>query len=84
MNRTHRLVAVAAASLALLTSACGALDEGGGSGAEEAPDDATTVRIGYLHTIAVDDKLWLGQVEGQWADAGLDIKATAFDTGELF
>ena len=30
------------------------------SGAE----DGTTVKVGYLHTIAVDDKLWLGQVDG--------------------
>ncbi len=29
----------------------------------------------------MDDKLWLGQAEGQWADAGLDLKTTAFDTG---
>jgi NitT/TauT family transport system substrate-binding protein len=37
--------------------------------------------VGYLHTIAVDDKLWLGQVEGQFAKAGLDIKPTEFATG---
>ena len=42
---------------------------------------AKVVKVGYLHTIAVDDKLWLGQAEGQWADAWLDIKTTQFDTG---
>ena len=47
----------------------------------KAKEGATEVKVGYLHTIAVDDKLWLGQSEGQWADAGLDIKTTQFDTG---
>ena len=71
------------AVLALALAACGALDEGGGDkeGVAQAKDDATEVKVGYLHTIAVDDKLWLGQAEGQWADAGLDLKTTAFDTG---
>lgn len=79
----RRLLGTAlAAVLVLLLAACGALDEGGDSKAvAKAGSGATTVKVGYLHTIAVDDKLWLGQVEGQWADAGLDIKATQFDTG---
>ena len=47
----------------------------------KAKSGATTVKVGYLHTIAVDDKLWLGQAEGQWAKAGLNLKTTAFDTG---
>jgi len=68
--------------LALVLSACGALDEGGDTKNVAAPkDDAIVVKVGFLHTIAVDDKLWLGQVEGQWADAGLDIKTTRFETG---
>ena len=50
-------------------------------GVAKAKEGATEVKVGYLHTIAVDDKLWLGQAEGQWADAGLDLKTTAFDTG---
>lgn len=78
MRALGRAVAVTV-SLALLT-ACGALDEGGGSTAE-APEGATTVRVGYLHTIAVDDKLWLGLAEGYFADEGLDVQATQFDTG---
>ncbi|UUZ58411.1 ABC transporter substrate-binding protein [Nocardioides sp. B-3] len=46
-----------------------------------AGDDATTVKVGYLHTIAVDDKLWLGQIDGQWADHDLNIETTEFATG---
>jgi NitT/TauT family transport system substrate-binding protein len=70
-----------AAGLALtLVTACGALDEGGDS-ASGAGDDSTPVKVGYLHTIAVDDKLWLGQIEGQWADHDLDIETTEFATG---
>jgi NitT/TauT family transport system substrate-binding protein len=69
-----------AVGLALtLVSACGALDEGADAGSES--DGGTPVRVGYLHTIAVDDKLWLGQIEGQWADHGLDLETTEFATG---
>ncbi len=69
--------------LALALAACGALDEGSGNDKDvaKAKAGAKVVKVGYLHTIAVDDKLWLGQAEGQWADAGLDLKTTAFDTG---
>ena len=84
MTALRRLLgSVLVAVLALALAACGALDEGGGDkeGVAKAKDDATEVKVGYLHTIAVDDKLWLGQAEGQWADAGLDLKTTAFDTG---
>ena len=80
IRRLRVLTTGLAAGLALtLVSACGALDEGGetDSGAE----GGTTVKVGYLHTIAVDDKLWLGQVDGQWADDGLDLEVTEFDTG---
>ena len=67
---------------AALLTACGALDEDGGdSGGAAAPEGATTVRVGYLHTIAVDDKLHLGIEEGYFADEGIDIEATQFDTG---
>jgi NitT/TauT family transport system substrate-binding protein len=83
MTSLRRLIGTALiAVLALVMAACGALDEGGDDkGVAKAKADAKEVKIGYLHTIAVDDKLWLGQVEGQWADAGLDVKATQFDTG---
>lgn len=83
MTSLRRLIGTALmAVLVLVLAACGALDEGSNDdNAVKAKSDATEVRIGYLHTIAVDDKLWLGQAEGQWADAGLDVKTTQFDTG---
>lgn len=74
------LRAVAAVLAVSLVTACGALDEGGESDSG-AGSDATTVKVGYLHTIAVDDKLWLGQIDGQWADHDLDIETTEFATG---
>lgn len=74
------LRAVAAVLALSLVTACGALDEGGDSGSD-AGEDATTVKVGYLHTIAVDDKLWLGQIDGQWADHDLNLETTEFATG---
>ncbi len=83
MKSPRRLIRTAlVAFLVLVLAACGALDEGGDNkDVAKAEKGATEVKVGYLHTIAVDDKLWLGQVEGQWADAGLDVKATEFATG---
>ena len=83
MTSPRRLIQTAlVAFLVLVLAACGALDEGGDNkDVAKAEKGATEVKVGYLHTIAVDDKLWLGQVEGQWADAGLDVKATEFATG---
>jgi len=83
MTSLRRLIRTAlVAFLVLVLAACGALDEGGDNkDVAKAEEGATEVKVGYLHTIAVDDKLWLGQVEGQWADAGLDVKATEFATG---
>lgn len=83
MTSLRRLIGTALVVVfVLVLTACGALDEGGDNkDVAEAKDDATVVKVGFLHTIAVDDKLWLGQAEGQWADAGLDVKTTQFDTG---
>jgi len=75
MKRT--LVALAAATLAL--AGCGALDETPDT--KDAPAGSTVVKVGYLHTIAVDDKLHYGLQHGQFADEDLDIQATQFDTG---
>jgi NitT/TauT family transport system substrate-binding protein len=68
---------IAASSLAL--AGCGALDETPDAGG--APEDATTIKVGYLHTIAVDDKLHYGLEKGYYADEGLNVQATEFDTG---
>jgi NitT/TauT family transport system substrate-binding protein len=83
MTSLRRLIGTAlVAVLAVVLAACGALDEGGDNkDAVKAKSGAKEVKVGYLHTIAVDDKLWLGQAEGQWADAGLKIEPKPFDTG---
>lgn len=76
MKRT--LIALtAAATLAL--AGCGALDEN--PDAKDAPAGANAVKVGYLHTIAVDDKLHYGLDKGYFADEDLALKATQFDTG---
>ncbi len=45
----------------------------------------TKVRVGYLHTPAVDGQIWIGQQSGAWAKHGLDLELVQFTTGlELF
>jgi len=43
------------------------------------------LRVGYLHTPAVDGQIWIGQQSGTWAKHGLDLELVQFTTGlELF
>jgi NitT/TauT family transport system substrate-binding protein len=43
------------------------------------------VRVGYLHTLAVDGQIWLGQDLGFWKDQGLELDLIRFQTGiQLF
>jgi len=43
------------------------------------------LRVGYLHTPAVDGQIWLGQQWGSWAKHGLELQLVPFTTGlELF
>lgn len=45
----------------------------------------TRLRVGYLHTPAVDGQIWLGQQSGAWTKRGLDLELIPFTTGlELF
>ena len=45
----------------------------------------TKLRVGYLHTPAVDGQIWLGQQSGAWTKHGLDLELIQFTTGlELF
>ena len=45
----------------------------------------TKIRIGYLHTLAVDGQIWLADHLGAWAKNGLDPQFKEFKTGiELF
>lgn len=76
MKRTVAAV-VAASTIAL--AGCGALDET--PDAEDASAGSNVVKVGYLHTIAVDDKLHYGLEEGYFAEEDLDLQATQFDTG---
>lgn len=42
---------------------------------------ATTIRVGYLHTLAVDGQMWLADSMGSWKREGIEIQLTRFDTG---
>ena len=46
---------------------------------------ATKIRVGYLHTLAVDGQMWLADHLGAWKKNGLDPEFRQFTTGlELF
>lgn len=46
---------------------------------------STKVRVGYLHTLAVDGQLWLADHMNTWRDQGLEMEFIQFTTGlELF
>ena len=65
--------------LALAAGGC-ALEDGGepsGTGS----DGLKVVKVGYLHTVAVDAHLWLGQVNGTFEKHGLKLQPVKFDTG---
>lgn len=43
------------------------------------------VKVGYLHTLAVDGQIWTGMARGSFAKEGVDLDLTQFTTGlELF
>jgi NitT/TauT family transport system substrate-binding protein len=45
----------------------------------------TKIRVGYLHTLAVDGQMWLAQHLGAWQKNGLEPEFRQFTTGlELF
>ncbi|RZI97664.1 MAG: transporter substrate-binding domain-containing protein [Variovorax sp.] len=45
----------------------------------------TKVKVGYLHTPAVDGQIWLGQQMGSFTKQGLELELVQFTTGlELF
>ncbi|WPH17973.1 ABC transporter substrate-binding protein [Variovorax paradoxus] len=45
----------------------------------------TKVKVGYLHTPAVDGHIWIGQERGAFAKQGLELEMIQFTTGlELF
>jgi NitT/TauT family transport system substrate-binding protein len=45
----------------------------------------TKLRVGYLHTVAVDGQIWTGMDKGFFAKQGLDLEMRLFNTGlEIF
>lgn len=45
----------------------------------------TKVRVGYLHTVAVDGQIWTGMDRGSFERQGLDLELRQFNTGlEIF
>lgn len=45
----------------------------------------TKVRVGYLHTVAVDGQIWTGMDSGSFEKQGLDLELRQFNTGlEIF
>ncbi len=45
----------------------------------------TKVKVGYLHTLAVDGQMWLAELQGLWKQHGLDMEFIQFQTGlEVF
>jgi NitT/TauT family transport system substrate-binding protein len=45
----------------------------------------TKVRVGYLHTLAVDGQIWTGMDRGTFDKQGLDLELRQFNTGlEIF
>ena len=57
----------------------------GGIAAVAVAQPRTKLRVGYLHTPAVDGQIWLGQQSGVWSKRGLDLELIQFTTGlELF
>ena len=45
----------------------------------------TKVRVGYLHTVAVDGQIWTGVDRGSFAKQGLELELRLFNTGlEIF
>lgn len=54
-------------------------------GAPAIAQSTTKVRLGYLHTLAVDGQIWLGQDRGDFARNGVEFEMRQFTTGlELF
>lgn len=73
MHRRHFLKLAAAASVT--SGATSVLS----APAIAAP--ATKVRLGYLHTLAVDGQMWLAESQGLWKGHGIEMEYIQFQTG---
>lgn len=57
----------------------------GGFGAPAIAQAKTKIRVGYLHTVAVDGQIWTGIDRGNFDKQGLELEMRQFNTGlELF
>jgi NitT/TauT family transport system substrate-binding protein len=55
------------------------------AGAPAIAQSRTKVKVGYLHTLAVDGQIWTGMDRGSFAKEGLDLELVQFTTGlEIF
>jgi NitT/TauT family transport system substrate-binding protein len=55
------------------------------AGAPAIAQSRTKVKLGYLHTLAVDGQIWLGLDRGDFAKQGIEFELRQFTTGlELF
>jgi NitT/TauT family transport system substrate-binding protein len=54
-------------------------------GSQAAEKEMTEINVGYLHTLAVDGQLWLGDHYGFWKQQGIKFNVKRFYTGiDLF
>ena len=66
----------------LTATACIAL---GGLAAPAIAQAKTKIRVGYLHTVAVDGQIWTGIDRGNFDKQGLELEMRQFNTGlEIF
>src|SRR3954466_3766865 len=57
----------------------------GGLAAPAIAQARTKVRVGYLHTVAVDGQIWTGIDRGSFDKHGLELELRQFNTGlEIF
>lgn len=74
MKRRHFLAGTGAAALAASSLSRPALAQ-----------TKAKVRVGYLHTLAVDGQIWTGMEHGSFEKQGLDLDLKQFNTGlEIF
>ena len=78
MRSTRRQFLQAAAAIGVGTGI-------GMTGAPAIAQSRTKVKVGYLHTLAVDGQIWLGMDRGSFAKHGVEPDLVQFTTGlELF
>lgn len=76
----RRLTAAVGLTMSMALIAGCAL-ESDGTDAKASEKGLTPVKVGYLHTVAVDTHMWLGIEDGIFEKHGLKIKPVEFDTG---